>query len=92
MNNAEFYHKYFVGKTLQHIYDMLPFAGYTRILCDNTGFYKPALHRERFGNETVKRAYRYADEIIYVETGDAVYENKLKWDKQHKRKNKNPKR
>ena len=91
MNNAEFYHKYFVGKTLQHIYEMLPFAGYTRIFCDNTGFYKPALHRERFGSDIVQKAYRYADEILWIETGNVANRANLGWYKK-KRKNKNPKR
>ena len=91
MTNADFYHKYFVGKTLQELYELLPFAGYTRILCDNTGFYKPALHRERFGNDIVQKAYRYADEILWIETGNVANRANLGWYNK-KRKNKNPKR
>jgi hypothetical protein len=91
MTNAEFYHKYFTGKTLQEVYDLLPFAGYTRILCDSTGFYKPALHRERFGNDIVQKAFHYADEILWVEIGNVANRANLEW-KRYKRKNKNPKR
>jgi len=91
MTNADFYHKYFVGKTLQEVYELLPFAGYTRILCDNTGFYKPALHRERFGSDIVQKAYRYADEILWIETGNVANRANLELYKK-KRKNKNPKR
>lgn len=91
MTNSEFYHKYFVGKTLQEIYELLPFAGYTRILCDSTGFYKPVLHCERFGNDIVRKAYRYADEILWVEIGDVTNRDKIEW-RRNNRKNKNPKR
>ena len=91
MTNADFYHKYFVGKTLQEVYELLPFAGYTRILCDNTGFYKPALHRERFGSDIVQKAYRYADEILWIETGNVANRANLGCYNK-KRKNKNPKR
>ena len=68
MTKSEFFYKYFVGKTLQEVYELLPFAGYTRIFCDSTGFYKPALHRERYGKCIVQKAYKYANEILCIET------------------------
>lgn len=62
-----------VGKTLQQVYECLPIGDYTRLLVDETGFYNPTVHKERFGDKFVQNYCPWDEHTLYVEVHTGIY-------------------
>lgn len=62
-----------VGKTLQQVYERLPIGDYTRLLVDETGFYNPTEHEERFGYKYVQSYCPWDEHTLYIQIHTGKY-------------------
>lgn len=55
------------GKTVHEVYKMLPLGNYKTLMVDECGVYRPANHKEKFGDRYVQAAGHWDDTVLYIQ-------------------------